>query len=125
MKAAEAFTIFDEVTRRPVSRITCDADQIDTYLTPGQRAVPGRHDWATKLDEDGDVITDQQQERNLARDRRRQASMARIEELERKQQRRVRELLAASDPTMMAYEEEIAQLRAIMGDETNEPTPQS
>lgn len=123
MKATEAFTIFDEVTRLPVSRITCDADQIDTYIKPGQRAVSGRHDWSTKLDEDGGVVTDQQRERTLVLERRRQASMARIEELERRQHRRVREILAASDPRMMEIEQEIAGLRASISGETETIEP--
>lgn len=44
--------------------------------------------------------------------RQRRRWLARINELERRQARRVRELLAASDPTLQAIDEEIAALRA-------------
>lgn len=59
----------------------------------------------------------------VAAQTRRAAARSRIDELERKQARRVRELLAESDPQLKALDNEIAQQRAILngGKETSEP----
>jgi len=46
------------------------------------------------------------------RENARRQTLTRLDEIERKQHRRVRELLAASDPQMMALEEQAVSLRA-------------
>lgn len=47
----------------------------------------------------------------IAREAQRAQALTRIDELERRQHRRLRELLAASDPQLKAIDDEIAELR--------------
>jgi hypothetical protein len=116
MKIAETFTIFDEVTRKPISRVTCDKELISVHVKEGQLAILGRYDAAVLLSPLGTVVADQQHARDLAKSRRRDACLMRIEELERKMLRRVRELLAADDPMMKEFDDEAAALRSIIDD---------
>lgn len=117
MKEAQTFTVFDETTRLPLSRITCDPDQIGSYVKEGQRALPGRLEWTSRLSDDGTAVADQQRERAVARERRRQAAQIRIEELERKMLRRVREVLAANDARLKQIDDEIVALRSANNDD--------
>lgn len=117
MKESVTFTIFDEATRRPVSRVTCDEDQIEQHVKEGQRALRGRLDWTTRLTDEGEAVADQQRERLVARERRKQAAQIRIEELERKMLRRVREVLAASDPQLQQIDDEVTALRASLSED--------
>lgn len=112
MKEAKTFTVFDASTRRPVSHITCDADQLSAQIREGQIAVEGRFAWSCRLDESGVPVDDETEKQRAQADRKRQSLMARIEELERKQHRRVRELLEADDPQLSRLSAEIAPLRA-------------
>lgn len=62
----------------------------------------------------GEIVQEQNTEAANAIERTRATGLTRlkIEALERKQARRVRELLAASDPQLKAIDDEIAALRA-------------
>lgn len=111
MQAANCYTIFDSVTRRPVQRVTCCEDQLHAHVKPGQTAIVGRFDWSSVLDDAGAPRTDTGRVSDADREKRRAARLLRIAELENKQHRRVRELLEASDPRLQEISREIEQLR--------------
>lgn len=115
--SAETYTIFDEVTRKCVGRITCLPGQVAAQIRKGQIAVPGCFDRVTtRLDDDGKPVHDAQRASDNDRQRQRDARIARMAELEHKQHRRVRELLMSSDPLLQAVNEEISNLRKVIND---------
>lgn len=59
----------------------------------------------------------------IERERRAVEAQSRIDDLERRQARRVRELLAASDPSLKAIDDEIAQLRVSISGERETSAP--
>jgi len=59
----------------------------------------------------------------IERERLRLEAQSRIDDLERRQARRVRELLAASDPALKTIDDEIAQLRAVINGERETSAP--
>ena len=122
-----------------------DSRELNLELVPeGFEAVPGIHDHLSRRrdSETGEVVDWQPprpsddhdwdtterrwkvRQSILERAQRRANAVERIAELERRQHRRVRELLAASDPTLRQLDEEIATLRAeIRGDGTETTAP--
>ena len=89
---------------------TASPELLAANTPEGCAAIAGRHDRQTaRVDlETGEVVAYQ-----APPDRTQQAdrAQARIERLERKQHRRVRELLAQSDERLAAIDAEIAELR--------------
>lgn len=109
--SAQTYTVFDLSTGRPVSCVTCRKEVLADHIRDGQVAIPGRL-LDMLLNEVGDVQPNTAGIEAKRRAASRNARMASIEELERKQARRVRELLAESDPQLKAIEDQIAELRA-------------
>jgi len=113
----QTYTIFDEVTRKCVGRITCAPERLTAQIQKGQIAIAGCFDRAsTVLGDDGKPADDSQRASDHDRQRQRDARMARMAELERKQHRRVRELLLSSDPHLQAIDAEISNLRKVIND---------
>lgn len=110
------------------------------YTGPRRPADTETHAWRNgifnhirervDLSTDGVVQTEAPSDSAADSQRQRRRLLAQINELERKQARRVRELLAASDPRLQALDEEISALRATLGDavvtaETDTTSPAS
>jgi hypothetical protein len=112
MKEVECYTVFDEVTRKPLERITCCENHLQSHVKAGHIAIKGRFDWSTVLNGDGIPQVDKALSAAVKQEMRRTARLLRIEELERKQHRRVREILEDADPQLKAISQEIAALRA-------------
>ena len=117
MSAAETYTIFDEVTRKCVGKITCAPERLAAQIQKGQIAIAGCFDRTTAvLGDDGKPVHDAQRASDHDRQRQRDARIARMTELERKQHRRVRELLLSADPQLQAIDAEISNLRKVIND---------
>ncbi|HEY4370280.1 MAG TPA: hypothetical protein VGN07_23815 [Steroidobacteraceae bacterium] len=131
MKEAKTYTLFDPKTGLPLGRFKCAEDQVAGNVRNNQVAHEGAFDlYATCLDVATQLPVDYQPPRpdvdhewnadrrrwqkkaDIAdRDQRRAEAQTRIDALELKQARRVRELLAASDPRLQAIDDEIVSLR--------------
>ncbi|HZR02408.1 MAG TPA: hypothetical protein VFA81_04445 [Burkholderiales bacterium] len=109
-----------------------DASAIDRNIPEGHGAIEGEHDHLSRrVDTDTKQVVDWQPPQPTGdhewndktrrwqlsaaaaeKQRKRLVALARIQELEAAQARRVRELLADSDPRLKAIDQEIAALRA-------------
>ena len=117
MSADKTYTIFDEETRKCVGRITCSAKNIKSQIKAGQIAIKGSFDKnSTRLDDDGRPVTDAKLESDYMLQRQRTVIKAKVAELERKQHRRVRELLMSSDDRLKKINDDIYELRKIIGE---------
>lgn len=112
--------------------IHCADYDLKLNTPEGCTAVEGKHDHLCRrvdlssravvfyqppqpdADHDWNAATERWEKRAdaLAREARRAASLSRIQELEGRQHRRVRELLESTDPQLKTISDEIAQLRA-------------
>jgi hypothetical protein len=98
-------------------RFSGPEDAVELNTPVGCGAVEGRHDKSVqRMDLESGLAVQREQpqeevEREL-RDRRAAAARTQIRELEQRQARRVRELLAESDPMLREIDEQIQALRA-------------
>lgn len=98
-------------------RFSGPEDAVEINTPSGCGSVEGRHDKSLqRLDLQSGLVVQREQpqeevEREL-RDRRSAAARTQIRELEQRQARRVRELLADSDPILRDIDEQIQALRA-------------
>ena len=101
----EGCALFEALDRPDVlsQRIDVQTGELVDYQPPQPSAD---HEW-NEISRRW-VLSQHAQTRNA----RRQAAQARIDELERRQARRVRELLAAQDPQLKQLDDEIAALRS-------------
>lgn len=94
-----------------------NAKDLERNTPAGLVAIAGRLDAATqRVETDGSVVAWHNAKLVDARasSERSNHAMARLAELERRQHRRVREILAASDPQLQAIEAEAAELRQVI-----------
>ena len=130
MKEPKTYTLFDTLSGLPLGRFTCGEDLVAGNVRGEQVAHEGAFDlYATRLDDasglpmpyqppqpdaDHEWIASRWMKKAeaLQREAQRTQAQARIDELERKQARRVRELLAESDPQLKALDQQIQALRA-------------
>lgn len=107
------YTIFDKETRLPLGHVTCAREQLDGNVREGCLAIEGRFEADhTRLGDDDRPVTDHGRAENDAQMRARAHKLAQIEELERRQARRVRELLAQGDERLREIDQEIARIRS-------------
>lgn len=117
MSQAETWTIFDTETRLPLALVTCTESQLAQQVQDGQIAVKGSCDLcSTKLGENGEFELDSKQEGESLKEKKREVLLARLKEIDSRQHRRVRELLAESDEMLRMMEQEAAQLRVELAD---------
>lgn len=114
---AKQFTVFDVETRIAAACITCTDEALPEQVKDGQIAIEGR--WrSARLNELNEPTNDPARRDSATRDQRRGARLARVEELESKSLRRMRELLIqlTDDPQLKALDQEIANDRQNLRD---------
>lgn len=111
---SNVYTLADVTTGRLVAHIECSNEQLSGNILPGCVAMPGRYDLGTKRrDVDtGEIVDGNGILKSFEDAATRERLQARIDEIERKTLRRMREILAESDPQLKASDQEIEDLRS-------------
>jgi hypothetical protein len=113
--STQTYTVFDLVTRTPVRFVTCQESALPNYIREGQLAIAGRH-LDMRLNDANEPEPDVAGAMIRERESRRNSRLAQIDAIERKMLRRVREILAAQDPMMKEFEDQVAAIRDSMRD---------